>query len=57
MPLSSFRNQALAGFTAVIVLLVGGMVFAVRRLDALATSELAYIQIKEKENTVVERLR
>lgn len=53
----SFRMRALAGFAAVIALLTGGMVFALRLLESLASVEVAHIRAKEMEITKVERLR
>ncbi|HVJ89149.1 MAG TPA: HAMP domain-containing sensor histidine kinase [Labilithrix sp.] len=53
----SFRARALVSFAVVILLLVGGMAFAIRRLDTLATAEVAHIQAKEVGQTTVERLR
>jgi signal transduction histidine kinase len=54
---NNFRVRALAAFAAVIVLLAGGMVFAVQQLTSLASGEVARIQAKEMEITKVERLR
>jgi signal transduction histidine kinase len=57
MKSASFRTRALVGFAAIILLLVGGMVFALERLESVASAEVARIQAKEMEITKVERLR
>ena len=53
----SFRTTALAGYAIIILLLTGGMVFALLQLAALTNSELALIQDKEQEIRIAERLR
>lgn len=53
----SFQTKALAGYAAIILLLAGGMVFAMRQLAALTNAELALIEDKEQEIRVAERLR
>ncbi|HYI02191.1 ATP-binding protein [Hyalangium sp.] len=55
--LSSFRTKAMAGYAAVVLLLAGGMTFAIRRLDVLAAGQIAHFRMEEDEITLVERLR
>lgn len=57
MPSISFRTKALAGYVIIILLLAGGMAFAMRQLAALTNAELAFIQNKEEQIREVERLR
>jgi signal transduction histidine kinase len=53
----SFRTKALAGYVTIILLLAGGMVFAMRQLAVLTDAELALIQDKEEQIREAERLR
>lgn len=55
--LSSFRAKAMTGYAAVVLLLAGGMIFAIRRLDALATGQIAQFRTEESGITLVEHLR
>jgi signal transduction histidine kinase len=54
---TSFQTLAMAGSVVVTLLLAGGTVFTIRRLDAVADSQIAHIRAKESEITTVERLR
>jgi signal transduction histidine kinase len=47
----------MAGYAAVVLLLAGGMTFAIRRLEVLATGQIAHFQTEENEITLAERLR
>jgi signal transduction histidine kinase len=55
--LTSFRAKAMAGYVAVVLLLAGGMMFALRRLEVLASSQIAHFRAEENEITLAERLR
>src|SRR5688572_22290379 len=58
MPRSTnFRIQAMCGYAAVILLLAGGMVLAIRRFDGVATAQIAHIRAEENKITLGERLR
>ncbi len=50
-------TKAMVGYTAVALLLAGGMALSILRLDAITTAQVARIQAEENEITVVERLR
>jgi signal transduction histidine kinase len=54
---SRFLRRTVAGFAAVISLLAGGVVFAVHRLDRVASERMAEIRVQEINITAVERLR
>ena len=45
------------GYGAVVLLLGVGMVFAIRRLDVVASNQLAHVRAAENEITLAERLR
>lgn len=58
MPRSTnFRVQAMSGYAAVILLLAGGMVLAIRRFDSVATAQITHIRAEENKITLGERLR
>lgn len=47
----------MAGYGVVIIVLGAGVVIAVQRLDALATTSVAAVRVEEEEITAAERLR
>jgi signal transduction histidine kinase len=55
--LGSFRTKAMAGYAAIVLLLAGGMTFAIRRLELLATDQISHFRMEENEITLAERLR
>ncbi len=54
---TSFERRAMIGYVAVVVLLAVGMVFAIRRLDAVSAQQIAQVRSEEDEITAAERLR
>ncbi len=52
-----FRTRAMASYAVVVLLLAGGMAFAIRRLQDLASGQISHVRVQENDITVVERLR
>lgn len=53
----TFRADAMVGFAIVILLLAGGMGFALRRIEHVTARQMAHLQSEGYEITLVERLR
>jgi signal transduction histidine kinase len=53
----TFGTRAMIGYAAVVLLLAGGMVFAIRRLDVVSANQIARVRAVEKEITLAEHLR
>ncbi|HET6612609.1 MAG TPA: ATP-binding protein [Kofleriaceae bacterium] len=54
---ASFRAKLFVGYAAIILLLAGGMVFAIEQFGIIATRQVKRVRDEEMEITVVERLR